>query len=119
MPNPTPRPQRDAATQPVQEEVRFLIAHANVYVNRSTGELELGARVYRSAAAADQRRQRRACRPELAFVAVLPISAAVPESVRLAVLTASARLSGQAPSVTPDENPVDDAEGGDDFDERT
>lgn len=100
----------EATTQPIQEDIKFLVGYSNVYVNRTTGVLEMGARCYRSPAAADARRISHPCRDEIAFVGVFAISAVVPDAVRLATLAANA--PSVAPTPTPDdedglENPDD------------
>lgn len=103
----TPTP--DATAHPIQEEIRFTVAYANVYVNRTTGELELGARIYRSPAAADERRQRRRIRGNLAFVGVFPVSAVVPEAIRLGTLAANPPQQRREELVS-DEDRLDDPE---------
>lgn len=98
MPEPTPQaqppqPSQAALVQPIQEEIRFLVAYTNVYVNNRTGELELGARAYRNPAAADDRRRTHPVRGELTFVGVFPLTTVVPDAVRQAVL---ARVESEA-----------------------
>lgn len=81
----------DSTAAPVQETVRFAALYANVYADVSTGEVELGARVYRSPAAADERRQQHPAREGLVFVCVAPVSACIPDAlVRTAIGNAGA-----------------------------
>lgn len=89
---PTP----DQTAAPVQEQVRFTVLYANVYADERTSELELGARVYRSPASADERRRTHPCRDGLVFVGVFPVSAAVPDSVAQAALDEARRRREQA-----------------------
>lgn len=89
---PQPRP-ADATTPPVQEAVRFAVVYANVYADTTTGELEIGARCYRTPAAADERRRNHPCRRGLTFVGVFPVSAAVPDSVRQSALARFASVT--------------------------
>jgi hypothetical protein len=103
-------PAPDATAVPVQEQVRFTALYANVYADVNTGQIELGARVYRSAAAADERRQQHEPRDGLVFVCVAPVSACVAEALVRAAITAARQ--GTIEEVTPvvDPNDVDPAD---------
>lgn len=103
-------PAPDSTTAPLQEDIRFSVVYANVYADITSGELEIGARVYRSPGAADERRVSHPCREGLVHVGVFPMSAVVPDSVRQSALVrgaATAVAVTDAPFDVPDSDPRD------------
>lgn len=85
-------PQNPAAEalHPTQENIRFLIAYSNIYVDTVTGEMEIGARTYRTPQAAEERRRTHPVRSSLAFVGCMPVSTVVPEAIRLRAIEENA-----------------------------
>ncbi len=98
---------QDPTTHPTQEEIKFIVGYANVYVDRVTQHIELGARVYRSPTAAEERRRNHPARSGLAFVGVFPMSAVVPDASRLAALQNAPPVANTAPD---DEEPLENPE---------
>lgn len=97
-------------TTPIQEDIRFPIIYGNVYVDTTTQQLEIGARVYRTPGAADERRRTHPCRAGLAHVGVYPLSAVVPMQQVLSAI----QLTRVPPDVSQATGMVEDAPVNDD-----